>query len=94
MLRFVDTYKNLTLKSVASLDWSLKNCQSANYFMKVDDDLYFDLQYFGFQLNQLDHTQNSIYGFNFYRVGSFDRNPDHYHYVPNEVSIRFPMHAT
>ncbi|KAG8239191.1 hypothetical protein J437_LFUL018850 [Ladona fulva] len=37
---FVDTYNNLTLKSVMLLKWTSQHCSSARYIMKTDDDMF------------------------------------------------------
>lgn len=37
---FVDSYNNLTLKSVMMLKWVLSNCHSVRYIMKTDDDMF------------------------------------------------------
>ncbi|CAG0916483.1 unnamed protein product [Notodromas monacha] len=35
-----DSYLNLTLKSVAMLDWQVQFCKQATYLLKCDDDVY------------------------------------------------------
>ena len=37
---FVDSYRNLTLKSVAMLKWVNLHCSSATFVLKSDDDMY------------------------------------------------------
>ncbi|KAK9500284.1 hypothetical protein O3M35_001572 [Rhynocoris fuscipes] len=37
---FIDSYNNLTVKSVMMLKWFLHNCPSPRYLMKTDDDMY------------------------------------------------------
>ena len=37
---FVDTYRNLSLKSLFGLAWARRRCRSARYIVKVDDDVY------------------------------------------------------
>ncbi|XP_066961514.1 beta-1,3-galactosyltransferase 1-like isoform X1 [Macrobrachium rosenbergii] len=37
---FVDSYTNLTLKSVFMLKWVHQNCPNVNFVMKVDDDIF------------------------------------------------------
>ncbi|KAI0210723.1 Beta-1,3-galactosyltransferase 1 [Lamellibrachia satsuma] len=39
----VDTYRNLTLKSLAGLYWAQQFCQGAKYLLKTDDDVYFNV---------------------------------------------------
>ena len=40
---FMDTYKNLTLKVQLGLHWATKHCQSFDYIVKTDDDVYINL---------------------------------------------------
>ena len=40
---FVDKYENLTLKSLAMLNWVLEYCRTARFLVKSDDDLYVNL---------------------------------------------------
>ena len=42
MFDFLDTYNNLTIKTLASFDWAYKNF-NAHYFIKVDDDFFIHL---------------------------------------------------
>ncbi|XP_041371100.1 lactosylceramide 1,3-N-acetyl-beta-D-glucosaminyltransferase-like isoform X2 [Gigantopelta aegis] len=40
---FVDSYENLTLKSLAMLNWVLTYCPSTKYLLKSDDDVYVNI---------------------------------------------------
>jgi len=40
---FLDTYNNLTLKSVMLLKWVRTHCRHALYVMKTDDDMFVNL---------------------------------------------------
>lgn len=40
---FVDSYNNLTLKSVMMLKWVVSNCHSVRYIMKTDDDMFVNI---------------------------------------------------
>ncbi|XP_064628307.1 beta-1,3-galactosyltransferase 1-like isoform X2 [Lineus longissimus] len=40
---FIDTYHNLTIKSVMGLKWAVTNCKGAKYVMKVDDDVFVNM---------------------------------------------------
>ena len=40
---FVDTYQNLTIKSLMLLKWFEQNCHQTQYVMKTDDDMYINL---------------------------------------------------
>lgn len=37
---FVDTYRNLTLKTLSGLNWADKHCRMARYILKTDDDVF------------------------------------------------------
>lgn len=41
--RVRDTYTNLTLKSIAALEWIREYCPKARYFLKTDDDMFIDV---------------------------------------------------
>ncbi|XP_041371098.1 beta-1,3-galactosyltransferase 5-like isoform X1 [Gigantopelta aegis] len=41
---FVDTYYNLTMKSISLLQWASMYCKSAKYVLKVDDDVYTNIK--------------------------------------------------
>ncbi|KAL3224949.1 hypothetical protein MRX96_049403 [Rhipicephalus microplus] len=41
---FMDTYNNLTVKSVVLLKWVDKNCPRSRYVLKTDDDMYVNVQ--------------------------------------------------
>ena len=40
---FIDTYENLTIKSLMLLKWFEQNCHQTQYVMKTDDDMYINL---------------------------------------------------
>ncbi|KAA0717031.1 Beta-1,3-galactosyltransferase 2 [Triplophysa tibetana] len=42
---FVDTYQNLTIKTVMIMYWLAKHCQRARYGMKIDADTFLNLPY-------------------------------------------------
>ena len=37
---YIDTYENLTLKSISMIRWVSQNCPNARYVAKIDDDNY------------------------------------------------------
>ncbi|KAL0159942.1 hypothetical protein M9458_043667, partial [Cirrhinus mrigala] len=41
---FVDSYFNLTIKTMVILDWLATRCPQANYSMKIDSDMYLNLE--------------------------------------------------
>lgn len=40
---FIDSYSNLTIKSLAGLIWARSYCSNAQYLLKADDDLYVNI---------------------------------------------------
>ncbi|XP_073411772.1 beta-1,3-galactosyltransferase 2-like [Dendrobates tinctorius] len=42
---FMDTYYNLTLKTLMALEWVTKFCPSASYVMKIDSDMFLNVDY-------------------------------------------------
>ncbi|KAM4675855.1 beta-1,3-galactosyltransferase 2-like [Discoglossus pictus] len=42
---FLDTYYNLTLKSLMGMEWVAKYCPSASYVMKIDNDMFLNVEY-------------------------------------------------
>ena len=40
---FVDSYANLTVKSLMLLKWFTHNCDNTQYLLKTDDDMYINL---------------------------------------------------
>ncbi|XP_067674807.1 beta-1,3-galactosyltransferase 1-like [Haliotis asinina] len=40
---FVDSYMNLTLKSLSMLEWVMHYCNSSKFILKADDDMYINL---------------------------------------------------
>ena len=41
---FIDSYANLTVKSVMMLKWFTQNCKDTPYLLKTDDDMYINLK--------------------------------------------------
>ncbi|XP_056014233.1 beta-1,3-galactosyltransferase 1-like [Ostrea edulis] len=39
----LETYENLTLKSIAMLRWALLHCHQIRYLLKIDDDMFLNL---------------------------------------------------
>ncbi|KAM4040081.1 beta-1,3-galactosyltransferase 2-like isoform 2-T2 [Anomaloglossus baeobatrachus] len=42
---FIDTYYNLTLKSLMGMEWVTKFCPTASYALKVDSDMFLNVDY-------------------------------------------------
>ncbi|XP_075061160.1 beta-1,3-galactosyltransferase 2-like [Mixophyes fleayi] len=47
---FLDTYYNLTLKSLMGMEWVVKFCPTASYIMKIDNDMFLNVDYLVHQL--------------------------------------------
>lgn len=58
----IDTYNNLTLKYVATLNWLMKYCPSVDYVLKVDDDVYVNVRNVAATIRTLTPSRQSIYG--------------------------------
>ncbi|OWF48077.1 beta-1,3-galactosyltransferase 1-like [Mizuhopecten yessoensis] len=58
---FVDSYRNLTLKSIFILKWSSTFCVDASYVLKADDDMFINVPYL---INYLNTTNihNAVIG--------------------------------
>ena len=42
--RFVDSYYNLTVKSLMVLKWATQNCHGFSYVLKADDDVFVNVK--------------------------------------------------
>ncbi|XP_073507048.1 beta-1,3-galactosyltransferase 2-like [Phyllobates terribilis] len=42
---FMDTYYNLTLKTLMGMEWVIKFCPSASYVIKIDSDMFLNVDY-------------------------------------------------
>ena len=42
-LDFIDSFKNLTLKSIGAIRWIYQHCPQAKYIVKADDDIYVNI---------------------------------------------------
>ena len=57
---FVDKYENLTLKSLAMLNWVLEYCRTARFLVKSDDDLYINLPVMLSELQKYETSQHKF----------------------------------
>ncbi|XP_066468776.1 beta-1,3-galactosyltransferase 1-like [Tiliqua scincoides] len=83
---FLDTYNNLTLKTLMGMEWISKFCPNATYVMKADSDIFLNVKYLVFQLLQphLPPKKDYITGY-IYRNTKPIRNKAYKWYVPKEV---------
>jgi hypothetical protein len=59
---FLDSYANLTLKSVMLLKWFTRECDKVPYVLKTDDDMYINLKQL-FQLTVANKKPNLLVSF-------------------------------
>ena len=82
---FVDSYKNLTYKTIMGIKWAVTRCTNARFIMKTDDDMYMNMKSL---LNVLkaheNQLQNSLGGYCEKHATPF-RNPKSKWYVSYET---------
>ncbi|XP_051525153.1 beta-1,3-galactosyltransferase 9 [Myxocyprinus asiaticus] len=82
--RFIDSYGNLTLKTLSMLGWARRFCPQAHYLAKVDDDVMFNpsalLQYLDLRFETAKNLIDLYLGRVHMRV-SPHRSPDSKHYM-------------
>ena len=57
---FLDTYQNLTLKTLAGVKWAGQFCGQAEFVMKTDDDMYVNLDNMMEYLKREHTTSNKV----------------------------------
>ncbi|XP_063787480.1 beta-1,3-galactosyltransferase 2-like [Pseudophryne corroboree] len=94
---FLDTYYNLTLKTLMGMEWVSKFCPNASYAMKVDNDVFLNVNYL---VHQFLHTEfpaheNYFTGLLVYSARPV-RNKKSKWYVPENVypSDMFPPYPS
>jgi hypothetical protein len=72
---FQDSYQNLTLKSMAMLEWTSSHCSKAEYLLKADDDMFINVDNLLEFIDKLDRSRSElkIYG-HLVTAGEPDRN--------------------
>jgi len=59
----IDSYANLTLKSVALLHWVHTHCSDADYILKMDDDVFVNTRTVNEMMNEFNYTNKRyLYG--------------------------------
>ncbi len=53
---FIDSYRNLTLKTLMGIRWASIHCSNAKFVVKIDDDVIINPFYL---LNYLDNVTNT-----------------------------------
>ncbi|XP_072844007.2 beta-1,3-galactosyltransferase 4 [Pogona vitticeps] len=79
--RFMDTYRNLTLKTLALLGWATTHCSGALFLLKADDDVFLNLPALVEHLQRSEGTSPAYLGRIHWRVRP-DRDPNSHHHVP------------
>lgn len=59
---FIDSYNNLTLKTVSSLEWVDANCPNATFFLKTDDDMFINIPRLLQFIEKHHNDKRTIYG--------------------------------
>ncbi|XP_014815598.1 PREDICTED: beta-1,3-galactosyltransferase 2-like [Calidris pugnax] len=80
---FLDTYNNLTLKTMMGMEWVARHCPAATYVMKADSDVFLNLDYLVRNL-LLPPKKDFITGY-IYRNTRPIRNRAYKWYVPHQV---------
>lgn len=80
---FLDTYNNLTLKTLMGLEWVTRHCPNASYVVKADSDVFLNLGYLVRQLLQ-PPRQDYMTGYIYRGTGPL-RSRAYKWYVPREV---------
>ncbi|XP_035994577.1 beta-1,3-galactosyltransferase 5-like [Fundulus heteroclitus] len=83
--RFLDSYSNLTLKTLAMLGWARRFCPQAHFVAKVDDDVFFNPSALLHFLNksQNPYEQGDLYLGRVHLHVAPNRDPDSKHYLPS-----------
>uniref|UniRef100_A0A0P5PW89 Hexosyltransferase n=1 Tax=Daphnia magna TaxID=35525 RepID=A0A0P5PW89_9CRUS len=81
----VDTYANLTLKSVALLHWAYSHCPAAQLVLKCDDDTYLNFHVLSKLINKQQLKPiNRLYGLGIME-DSPQRDPNNKYYISRNV---------
>ena len=59
---FIDTYNNLTLKTISMLEWSFVHCGQVQYLLKTDDDMYIHMPMLFSLMDRWPHKKRTIMG--------------------------------
>ncbi|KAM9312051.1 beta-1,3-galactosyltransferase 2-like [Gastrophryne carolinensis] len=83
---FLDTYYNLTLKTIMGMEWVSKFCPTASYVMKIDNDMFLNVDYLVHKFLKPDGPvrQNFFTGLIVAGTGPL-RDKAYKWYVPKEV---------
>ncbi|XP_018429520.1 PREDICTED: beta-1,3-galactosyltransferase 1-like [Nanorana parkeri] len=94
---FMDTYYNLTLKSLMGMEWVAKFCPTASYVVKIDNDMFLNVDYLVHQLlrPELPVRTNYFTGYIVINTGPL-RGEKYKWYVPKEIypNDTYPPYAS
>lgn len=83
---FLDTYRNLTLKSMTMLRWATTECPSAEFLLKADDDTFINIPLLAMYLRYYRTKKELLMG-HLYTKSPVDRNISSKWYISkNEFS--------
>ena len=78
---FVESYRNMILKTILAFRWFNKHCKNVPFLMKTDDDMFIDsYNLVKSLLSKSDLSQNALFGM-CYPYGTVVRKPEHRWYV-------------
>ncbi|KAH7971147.1 hypothetical protein HPB49_019504 [Dermacentor silvarum] len=70
---FVDSYRNLTYKTVMLIRWAREKCSEVNFVLKIDDDMLLSVWDLAVAVNNLEGIKRTMWG-ELYRGASPNRN--------------------
>lgn len=70
---FMDTYRNLTLKSMTMVCWTVYECPQAKFLFKADDDTFINIPFLMMYLKYFGNKKNLLTG-HLYTKSMTDRN--------------------
>lgn len=98
--RFIDSYGNLTLKTLSMLGWARRFCPQARYLAKVDDDVLFNpsalLQYLNHSVKTPESELGELYLGRVHMQVAPDRNPTSKHFMSETAyaGVVFPDYCS
>ncbi|XP_065432587.1 beta-1,3-galactosyltransferase 2-like [Chrysemys picta bellii] len=83
---FLDTYNNLTLKTLMGMEWVSRHCPNASYVVKADSDIFLNMGFLVRELlqPQLPPKKDFMTGYIYRNTGPL-RSKAYKWYVPREV---------
>lgn len=86
---FIDSYSNLTLKTISILEWVSVYCRKVNFVLKTDDDMFINVPRLLLFLNKHKQDKNIIFG-RLARNWKPIRNKKNKYYV-SEAQYKLPV---